>query len=187
MCGVALKKIHDELPAKLKEVGIRFHVPEKIVVRQLKKLRKRIRARIKADGIELVSGKGKRKTRLQRLSEWVDQCLAKLKKRAEVCLLILSIGNSVLQLACRTGNCIQPCPVRFENRSRLLLALDEAFFCLQFFKLMFQLKQPVTERIALRSLTGLCIDAFGRRFQPLPAHVRPASICLRMSVYPQAM
>ena len=102
MCGVALKKIHDELPAKLKEVGIRFHVPEKIVVRQLKKLRKRIRARIKADGIELVSGKGKRKTRLQRLSEWVDQCLAKLKKRAEVCLLILSIGNSVLQLACRT-------------------------------------------------------------------------------------
>ena len=75
-----LKKIHDELPAKLKEVGIRFHVPEKIAVRQLKKLWKRIHARIKADGIELVSGKGKRKTRLQRLSEWVDQCLAKLKQ-----------------------------------------------------------------------------------------------------------
>ena len=75
-----LKKIHDELPAKLKEAGIRFHVPEKIAVRQLKKLRKRIHARIKADGIELVSGKGKRKTRLQRLSEWVDQCLAKLKQ-----------------------------------------------------------------------------------------------------------
>ena len=75
-----LKRIHDELPAKLKEVGIRFHVPEKIAVRQLKKLRKRIHARIKADGIELVSGKGKRKTRLQRLSEWVDQCLAKLKQ-----------------------------------------------------------------------------------------------------------
>lgn len=75
-----LKRIHEELPAKLKEVGIRFHVPEKIAVRQLKKLRKRIHARIKADGIELVSGKGKRKTRLQRLSEWVDQCLAKLKQ-----------------------------------------------------------------------------------------------------------
>lgn len=75
-----LKRIHDELPAKLKEVGIRFHVPEKIAVRQLKKLWKRIHARIKADGIELVSGKGKRKTRLQRLSEWVDQCLAKLKQ-----------------------------------------------------------------------------------------------------------
>ena len=75
-----LKKIHDELPAKLKEVGIRFHVPEKIAVRQLKKLWKRIHARIKTDGIELVSGRGKRKTRLQRLSEWVDQCLAKLKQ-----------------------------------------------------------------------------------------------------------
>ena len=75
-----LKKIHDELPAKLKEVGIRFHVPEKIAVRQLKKLWKRIHARIKADGNELVSGKGKRKTRLQRLSEWGDQCLAKLKQ-----------------------------------------------------------------------------------------------------------
>lgn len=46
----------------------------------MKKLWKRIHARIKADGIELVSGKGKRKTRLQRLSEWGDQCLAKLKQ-----------------------------------------------------------------------------------------------------------
>lgn len=75
-----LKRIHEELPAKLKEVGIRFCIPENIAVRQLKKLRKRIHVRIKADGIELVSGKGKRKTRLQRLSEWIDQCLAKLKQ-----------------------------------------------------------------------------------------------------------
>ena len=75
-----LKKIHDELPAKLKEVGIRFYVPEKIAVRQLKKLRKRIHARTEAEGIKLVSGKGKRKTPLQRLSKWVDQCLVKLKQ-----------------------------------------------------------------------------------------------------------
>lgn len=75
-----LKRIHEELPAKLKEVGIRFHVPEKIAVRQLKKLRKRIHVRIEADGIAFVSGKGKRKTPLQRLSEWVDQCLGKLKQ-----------------------------------------------------------------------------------------------------------
>lgn len=39
-----LKKIHEELPAKLKDVNIRFHVPEKIAVRQLKKLRKKIHA-----------------------------------------------------------------------------------------------------------------------------------------------
>lgn len=75
-----LKRIHEELPTKLKEVGIRFHVPEKIAVRQLKKLRKRIHVRIEADGIAFVSGKGKRKTPLQRLSEWVDQCLGKLKQ-----------------------------------------------------------------------------------------------------------
>lgn len=75
-----LKRIHEELPAKLKEVGIRFYIPEKIAVRQLKKLRKRIYARIDADGIVLVSGKGKRKTPIQRLSEWIDQCLAKLKQ-----------------------------------------------------------------------------------------------------------
>ena len=75
-----LKKIHEELPARLKEVGMRFYVPEKIAVRQLKKLRKKIHARIKADGIVLVSGKGKRKTPLQRLSEWIDQRLAKLKQ-----------------------------------------------------------------------------------------------------------
>lgn len=75
-----LKRIHEELPAKLKEVGIRFYIPEKIAVRQLKKLRKRIYARIEADGIVFVSGKGKRKTPIQRLSEWINQCFAKLKQ-----------------------------------------------------------------------------------------------------------
>ena len=75
-----LKKIHEELPAKLKNVSIRFHVPEKIAVRQLKKLRKRIHERIKTEGIEFVSGKGKRKTPLQRLSEQVDRWIAQLKQ-----------------------------------------------------------------------------------------------------------
>lgn len=76
-----------------------------------------------------------------------DFNLAMLKKRTEVCLLVLSIGNSVLQFACWTRNRIQPCPVRFENRAGLLLALHKAFFCGQFFKLAFQLKQPVAELI----------------------------------------
>ena len=61
-----------------------------------------------------------------------DFNLAMLKKRTEVYLLVLSIGNSVLQLACRTGNRIQPCPVCFENRAGFLLAPDEAFFRGQF-------------------------------------------------------
>lgn len=46
-----------------------------------------------------------------------DFNLAMLKECTEVRLLVLSIGNSVLQLACRTGNRIQPCPVRFKNRA----------------------------------------------------------------------
>lgn len=110
-----------------------------------------------------------------KLSDIDQQNILALKKLAEMRLLILSIGNSVLQLACRTRNCIQPFLVRFENRSRLLLALDETFFCRHFFKLVLQIKQPVAKRIALRSLAGLCIGAFGRRFQPLPAHVRLAT------------
>lgn len=75
-----LKKIHEELPAKLKEVSIHFYVPDKISVRQLKKLRKRIHERSKAEGIEFVSGKGKRKTPMQRLSEQVDRWIAQLKQ-----------------------------------------------------------------------------------------------------------
>ena len=55
------KKIHTELPTKLKECGILFYIPEKIRIRQLKKLRKRIHEKIEDEKIEFVSGKGKRK------------------------------------------------------------------------------------------------------------------------------
>ncbi|MBQ7052824.1 MAG: hypothetical protein IJN79_08500 [Clostridia bacterium] len=50
-------------------MSIRFHVPKKIAVRQLKKLLKKIHVQFKADGTEFVSGKGKRKTQIQRLSK----------------------------------------------------------------------------------------------------------------------
>ena len=46
-----------------------------------------------------------------------DFNLPMLKKSTQVRLLVLRIGNSVLQLACGTGNRIKPCPVRFENRA----------------------------------------------------------------------
>ena len=75
-----LGRIYEELPSKLKEAGIRFHVPEKIAIRHLKKLRKRIHERAEAEKTVFVSGKGKRKTPLQRLSETVDQWIAKLKQ-----------------------------------------------------------------------------------------------------------
>ena len=75
-----LRKIHEELPVKLKEVGIRFYVPERIALRHLKKLRKQIHARIANERIEFVHGRGTRKTALQKLSEWVDQWIDRLKK-----------------------------------------------------------------------------------------------------------
>ena len=75
-----LRRIYEELPSKLKEAGIRFHVPEKIAIRHLKKLRKRIHERAEGEKTVFVSGKGKRKTPLQRLSETVDQWIAKLKQ-----------------------------------------------------------------------------------------------------------
>ena len=76
------KKIHMELPTKLKACGIRFCIPEKIRIRQLKKLRKRIHERIEDETIEFVFGKGKRKPLLQKLSEQVDEYIARLKQYA---------------------------------------------------------------------------------------------------------
>lgn len=75
-----LSKIHAELPEKLKEIKLRFHVPEKITIGQLKKLRKRICERMETEGISLVRGKGTRKTPVQRLLEQVEQWIGKLKQ-----------------------------------------------------------------------------------------------------------
>ena len=73
-------RIHDELPEKLKQLGIRFHVAERIELRKLKKLRKKLGAKIKETGTKLVSGKGKHKTPLQRVYEQVNGWIAKLKE-----------------------------------------------------------------------------------------------------------
>lgn len=75
-----LERIHAELPGKLKELGIRFHVPERIAIRQLKKLRKKLHAKAESEGVPFVSGKGKRKTALQRLSEQVEAWLERMKR-----------------------------------------------------------------------------------------------------------
>ena len=72
-------RIHDELPAKLKQLGIRFYVAERIELRHLKKLRKKLCAKIKETGTELVSGKGKHKTPLQRIYEQVTDWITKFK------------------------------------------------------------------------------------------------------------
>lgn len=73
-------KIHDVLPEMLKKLGIRFYVPAEMEIRHLKKLRRKVCAKIKEAGIVLVHGKGQRKTGLQRLLEQVEAWLSKLKQ-----------------------------------------------------------------------------------------------------------
>lgn len=77
------EKIHTELPGKLKAVGIHFHVPERIGMGQLKKLRKKLHARAEKERIEFVHGKGKHKTPLQRLSEQTDEWISKIRQYAK--------------------------------------------------------------------------------------------------------
>lgn len=80
-------RIHTELPALLKTLGIRFYVPEKIPIHRLKKLRKKLYASAD-ERIEFVHGKGKHKSVLQRAIETVDNWIAKLKQytdRIHIC------------------------------------------------------------------------------------------------------
>jgi hypothetical protein len=51
-------KIQEKLPGILKKLGIHFHVSEEMDIRHLKKLRKKLYARIKEAGIQFVHGKG---------------------------------------------------------------------------------------------------------------------------------
>lgn len=72
------EKMKVELPKIADEFDIRFHVGEKIQVKDLKKLRKRL-YRLKGD-LEFVQGKGRRKSPLQKAIEAVDNYLARQKK-----------------------------------------------------------------------------------------------------------
>ena len=78
--GKLQTKIHETLPSVLEKLGIRFHVSEKMEIRHLKKLRKKLYARIKEAGVAFVHGKGQRKTPLQRALEQVEAWLVKLKQ-----------------------------------------------------------------------------------------------------------
>lgn len=74
------EQVYKELPDKLKELGIRFHVTEKIKLHELKKLRRKLYAKKKEQDIDFVSGKGKHKTQLQRVCEQVENWIGRLKK-----------------------------------------------------------------------------------------------------------
>lgn len=74
------EKMKGELPPLAAGFGLRFYVGETIKAKDLKKLRKRLKALQAQQGIVFVHGKGQRKTVLQRAVETVEQYLARQKK-----------------------------------------------------------------------------------------------------------
>lgn len=71
--------ITKNLPEMLKETGIRFHVGSEIRVRHLNKLRKNLCRRMQEEKVELVHGSGRRKSKLQKLLETVEEWISRLK------------------------------------------------------------------------------------------------------------
>jgi transposase len=75
-----LAKIQSELPDIVSSSGVKWHVPENVEIRHLKKLRKRLYAKREAENIDFVTGKGRRKPALQKAVETVDGWLSRLKR-----------------------------------------------------------------------------------------------------------
>lgn len=72
--------IMEKLPQLLQETGIRFHIGEELRVRQLKKLRKKICRKMEEENIEMMHGIGRRKSKLQKVLETVEEWITRLKK-----------------------------------------------------------------------------------------------------------
>jgi transposase len=74
------EKMKAELPALAAAFGLRFYASQKIKAKDLKKLRKRLKALQAERDIVFVHGKGQRKTPLQRALEKVEGCLTRQKQ-----------------------------------------------------------------------------------------------------------
>ena len=77
-----LTKIVTELPGIVVSSGIKWHIPEIVEIRHLKKLRKKLCEKRETEGVVLVRGKGHHKTALQKALEKVSEWLGKLKQYA---------------------------------------------------------------------------------------------------------
>jgi hypothetical protein len=75
-----LAKIQSELPAVVASSGVKWHIPEEVEIRHLKKLRKKLYEKRGEENIVFVTGKGHHKTALQKALEMVEGWLAKLKR-----------------------------------------------------------------------------------------------------------
>ena len=74
------EQIKKELPVLKQSLALRWHVPEIPQIHHLKKLRKKLYAKAKAENLDWVTGKGHRKKPLQKAIETVNGWLEKWKK-----------------------------------------------------------------------------------------------------------
>ncbi len=78
-----MAKLLEKLPELFAEAeedfGIRIAGAEKAKLRHIKRLRRRLKARQRRDGIEFVHGTGKRKSPLQKLLEQADEAIRRIK------------------------------------------------------------------------------------------------------------
>lgn len=74
------EKMKEELPKLSKELGLRFWCGEKIRAKDLKKLRKQLKALQAKKGIKFVYGRGTHKTKLQKAIELVEGYLIRQKR-----------------------------------------------------------------------------------------------------------
>ena len=75
-----LEKIQSTLPSMLKVAGVRWYVPQELELRHLKKLRKKLYEKRKKENVAFVTGKGCRKSALQKAVEAVEEWLARWKR-----------------------------------------------------------------------------------------------------------
>ena len=74
------EQIKKELPVLKQSLALKWHVPETPQIHHLKKLRKNLYTKAKAEKLEWVTGKGHRKSPLQKAIETVNAWLEKWKK-----------------------------------------------------------------------------------------------------------
>ena len=74
------EQIKKELPILKQSLALKWHVPETPQIHHLKKLRKNLYTKAKAEKLEWVTGKGHRKSPRQKAIETVDAWLAKWKR-----------------------------------------------------------------------------------------------------------
>ena len=95
-------KIEEQLPALLTNTGIKYRMPEDVAIHHLKKIRRKLYAQKRAEGIEFVSGSGKRKAPIQRAIETVGSWIEKYKRytrdiHIRVCFLSGTFGRTRIE------------------------------------------------------------------------------------------